>query len=125
MDKRVIFLVLVLNVIFVWSSPHLTHLMNKREFFCGNKLTESLALVCKGIYNSPGKKSSMNDLFIYGEYDELFPNGNDDDNQLDFPFLQKETANSFVPVRFRRKAGIVDECCHNPCTYKHLSLYCA
>lgn len=66
---------------------------------------------------------SVNDLFAY-EYD-YFPSESDEDNQLDFPFLERDTANSFLPIRSRRRrAGIVNECCRNPCTLQHLSLYC-
>jgi hypothetical protein len=64
----------------------------------------------------------VNDLLTYNTYDELFPSENDDD--LDFPFIQKEAANSFLPMRFARSRGVVDECCKKPCTYRHLTLYC-
>ncbi|RZC41225.1 LIRP [Asbolus verrucosus] len=124
MDKRVILAFFFVNIIYVWSTPHLAHLMNKRDIYCGPKLTETLALVCQGKYNSPSKKS-ITDLMAYNEYDELFPSESDEDSQLDFPFLQKETANSFLPIRLRRKVGIVDECCKKPCSIRHLSLYCA
>jgi insulin len=123
MDQRLLLLFLLVNSISVWSSPHKLHSINKRaEFFCGSKLSEALYMVCKGSYNSPTKKS-MNDLFAY-EYD-YFPSESDEDNQLDFPFLERDTANSFLPIRSRRRrAGIVNECCRNPCTLQHLSLYC-
>ncbi|XP_044255143.1 LIRP-like [Tribolium madens] len=128
MDKRVLLFFFLINIIYVWSSPHMVHLMNKREIFCGTKLAETLAMLCKGNYYSPNPnptKKSTNDIFAYNEYDEYFPNESDDENQIDFPFLQKESVNSFLPIRFRRtRVGIVDECCRKPCTLKHLSLYC-
>ncbi|KAJ3657681.1 hypothetical protein Zmor_009468 [Zophobas morio] len=125
MDKRVIFLFFLLNVVSVWSSPRMVHLMNKREvYYCGSKLASALALVCNGKYNSPSKKS-FDDLLAYDEYNEFFPSETDEDTQFDFPFLQKGAANSLLPMRFRKSKGIVDECCRKPCTLKHLELYCA
>ncbi|XP_068918212.1 LIRP-like [Tenebrio molitor] len=121
MDNRVTFVFFLLNIIYVWCTPHMASFMNKREVFCGPKLSDALALVCRGNYNPPSKKS-MNDLLTYNTYDELFPSENDDD--LDFPFIQKEAANSFLPMRFARSRGVVDECCKKPCTYRHLTLYC-
>ncbi|RZB39997.1 Insulin domain containing protein [Asbolus verrucosus] len=123
MDKRVIIFFFLVNIIHVWSSPHLAQLMKKRDVFCGKKLTDAVALVCGGIYNGPNKKSLSDYMAFSNEYGQIFPE-NDDDGQLDFPFLQKETANSFLPMRMLKR-GISDECCAKPCSLHHLSLYCA
>lgn len=63
-----------------------------------------------------------NDVLEYGaEYDDGLFEKSDNEIDNDFPFI---SASGFLPIRYRRRSGIVEECCHKPCTRKHLSRYC-
>ncbi|KAJ8931858.1 hypothetical protein NQ314_015188 [Rhamnusium bicolor] len=115
-----IVLIVLMNILYVCSSPYLNHIMSKRSKFCGSKLTTALSLLCNGQYASPEKKS-MADILNY-EYDDDY-NGLGV-NEIEFPFLSKELAKSLVPQKIRR-GGIVDECCHKSCTINELRSYCA
>lgn len=56
----------------------------------------------------------------YGEYEGDY---NDiSDGEVDFPFLSKEFAKSFVPQKVRR--GVVNECCRKSCSLSEMHYYC-
>ncbi|XP_018572613.1 LIRP-like [Anoplophora glabripennis] len=97
----------------------MNHMLTKRTRYCGSHLTNTLSMVCRGRYPSYDKKS-YGDGFSYNEYEGDY---NDiSDNDVDFPFLSKEYSRFFVPQKIRR--GIVDECCHKPCSINELRNYC-
>ncbi|XP_018572597.1 bombyxin E-1-like [Anoplophora glabripennis] len=118
MNFKVYFIVLI-NIFYACSSPYLNHLLTKRTRFCGSHLTNTLSMICQGRYPSYEKKSFGDGLGISeyeGDYDDA------SEAEIDFPFLSKALAKSFVPQKVRRQ-GVVSECCHKSCTLNELRYY--
>ncbi|CAH0560864.1 unnamed protein product [Brassicogethes aeneus] len=106
------------------ASPYYKN-YEKKARLCGEKLGKALSIICDGNYNSPAiKKSNIQafDDFLANEYEDDNENGFLD-LELSYPFLSEDNPRNFVPLKPRR--GIVEECCHNPCSRTHLLTYCA
>ncbi|XP_044018613.1 LIRP-like isoform X2 [Aphidius gifuensis] len=88
-------------------------------YYCGQKLSSALQLLCNGIYNVMLKKNNQEldmDNFAY------FYN---------WPLSPRASANSMMGIgrfggeRFRRQSrGIHDECCLRSCSINELKSYC-
>lgn len=64
----------------------------------------------------------MNDIIELDDYE--FNEDEGYEGELDFPFLPKESVNSFLSSQKMKRNGIVEECCRKPCTKENLLLYC-
>lgn len=96
--------------------------------FCGKMITDSLALICDGEYETivPMEKRS----------DESFDEYNDQPAALNlpakyqsYPYLAKIAPDTAaVRSRVRRdwisRRGVYDECCRKPCSVQELRSYC-
>ncbi|XP_044018615.1 LIRP-like isoform X2 [Aphidius gifuensis] len=82
------------------------------EYYCGQKLSNALELICGGIYNGMIKKNNQElDMDNFAYFYNNWP--------------LRSTA-SFGIGRFRRQSrGIHDECCLKPCSASELRSYCA
>lgn len=98
--------------------------------FCGRHLTESLALICNGEYETiihPSKRSDETfDEDAYNDQPQLF-----DDLPSHFQtyaYLSKLVPDEALRSRVRRewiaRIGVYDECCRKACTYNELRKYC-
>lgn len=112
MNKLFLIFFVALYGVNVLSSPPSMHLINKRDRYCGEKLTKTLKQLCLGIYNSPAKKLGPD--FIFNSFSD-FSGELDSSEDLDLSSPQK---------RNRIKGQIVDECCRKPCSYSTLMMYC-
>nr|QBS36240.1 insulin-like peptide 1 [Chrysopa pallens] len=92
---------------------------------CGAALTNTLMAVCQGFTNGRDKKfnSLLDHIMEYDNQDEdetgiILPN--QEQQHLYMPNL----LNSLVDNGRVKRTGIVEECCHNPCSKRHLRAYC-
>lgn len=59
------------------------------------------------------------------DYKDAYPQyGEGEDTLLRYPFISKEISNSIFPNRFRKREGIIQECCDSPCSIWELYSYC-
>ncbi|XP_060859204.1 LOW QUALITY PROTEIN: bombyxin E-1-like [Metopolophium dirhodum] len=94
---------------------------NVRLQYCGSKLADIMKALCKSNYNGPNlQKRSQVDSDVW-DYKDL-----EDYNAIDYPYLPKKEAISFMPSRLLRsfKRSIIDECCDRPCYLSELKTYC-
>ncbi|XP_054263971.1 bombyxin A-1 homolog isoform X2 [Macrosteles quadrilineatus] len=86
--------------------------------YCGRDLSSALSLVCQGWY-----KRSDPGIF---KINEIEPEDMEVVTERLFPlFMDPQLALAMVGQGGRYKRhGIVDECCHNPCTVNELRNYC-
>ncbi|KAJ8976238.1 hypothetical protein NQ317_009735 [Molorchus minor] len=139
MNCKVIF-ILMMNILYVCSSPYLKHLLTKRSRYCGSSLTDVLSLVCHGIYATPQRRSCKNvingklrvfihrltvsDMLNYNDFMPEYHFGEHDHGNNGYPFISKEVAEAVIPQKMRRN-GVVDECCYNSCSISEMMNYCA
>nr|XP_022907441.1 bombyxin B-1 homolog [Onthophagus taurus]XP_022912330.1 bombyxin B-1 homolog [Onthophagus taurus] len=114
MASKVWFFTLVVLTFVVLSSGR----GGKRIKVCGDQLGRALQLVCDSKYY--GKRALENELkdflIIYDD-----SNGDERDN---FPFYNPNGKYKTLFNRELSTRGVVEECCHNACTFDMLSLYC-
>lgn len=68
---------------------------------------------------------TVNDGMEITEFDDYeFQENNGYEGKFSLPYVQKESVNSLLPMQKLRKKGIVEECCHKPCSQENLLLYC-
>ncbi|XP_031443253.1 preproinsulin b [Clupea harengus] len=82
------------------------------QYLCGSHLVEALYLVCgdNGFFYSPSKsKRDLAALLVLLSKSSV-------------PGRQKHPVNVRMEVRMKR--GIVEQCCHQPCSIYHLQDYC-
>ncbi|CAH1159871.1 unnamed protein product [Phaedon cochleariae] len=125
MNHRQLLILTIFTIHYINCSPYsLDTVMKRNRHLCGPRLKDALSLVCNNIF-APGKTKKADDLFSddtfnFDEYDEL-DEMYSDDKEYKFPFLRKD---NMIALPRKRKPGIVEECCHKPCTEEHLRLYC-
>ncbi|XP_043647714.1 probable insulin-like peptide 5 [Drosophila teissieri] len=78
---------------------------------CGQPLMELLSMACRNGYNSLFSKRGSLGLFDY------------EDHLTDLDSSEAHHMNSLSGIR-RDWRGIVDDCCHKPCTWDTLRSYC-
>ncbi|XP_015204783.2 insulin-like isoform X1 [Lepisosteus oculatus] len=107
------FQVFSLLALLVLSSPPVTNAA-ANQHLCGSHLVEALYLVCgeKGFFYNPNKaKRDMEPVlgFLTGKSGQ--------ENEVDeYQFKQQG--------EMKVKRGIVEQCCHKPCTIYELENYC-
>lgn len=94
---------------------------------CGAALTNALMAVCQGFTNGRDKKfdSLLEHIMEYDNQEEdynaiISPNQEQQQQHLYMPNL----LNSLMDNGRPKRQGIVEECCHNPCSKRHLRAYC-
>ncbi|RWS28908.1 hypothetical protein B4U80_13668 [Leptotrombidium deliense] len=108
---------------------------------CGKALADTLSLVCNKVFATPAPQSKREDRLNSLYRDDLmwYPNyihtnrfngfklnrNSDNINNLDLNAGKPETPMNNEFVLRRKKRGVVDECCKNPCTLKTLKSYCS
>ncbi|XP_074038102.1 bombyxin B-8-like [Leptinotarsa decemlineata] len=116
MHARLVYIFILINILNAFAVPHWRNILSKRTTYCGSHLTSTLSRICKGIYYEKTMKRA----------DWLdFDNKLDNDlysEELKFPFISRDLAESMVPVKSRR--GIIEECCDRPCSINELQTYC-
>lgn len=91
----------------------------KRKY-CGDNLSKTLSIVCKGNYNTLTKKSDV--IEKKGYWSPIF---NPEYEETRFPFTRKSRAVSMMKFyQRRRKRGVFNECCEKACSHRELSYYC-
>ncbi|XP_003240930.1 bombyxin C-2-like [Acyrthosiphon pisum] len=96
-------------------------LQRSPQQYCGSRLADIMKVICKSNYNGPNlRKRSQIDSDVW-DYKDL-----EDYNAIDYPYLPKKEAMSFMPSRLLRsfKRSIIDECCNRPCYLSELKTYC-
>ncbi|MBN3270715.1 INS protein, partial [Polyodon spathula] len=107
------FRVLSLLALLVLSSPHVSKAA-ANQHLCGSHLVEALYLVCgeRGFFYTPNKvKRDMTSPFSFLSGKTASENDVDE-----FPLKQQGEV--------KVKRGIVEQCCHSPCSLYHLENYC-
>ncbi|XP_016971719.1 probable insulin-like peptide 5 [Drosophila rhopaloa] len=89
------------------------------ELACGHYLTELVMTVCEGKLNVMISKRAYPDLNLFGFENNMLENS---DSEEDFkPHHPRLNSMMAMPRNLR---GIVDECCHRPCSVKKIQSYC-
>lgn len=130
----------------VTSNNHLIFQNNNPVRLCGPILSDVVAVICDLNYakkkNVPlseyddqdtnmAKLSNLNSIvkdldFSQGELTQNFDFPQRKyQRKWRYPVKSRMSAYSMVPRRFRRQAGIVEECCDKPCFLNELRSYCA
>uniref|UniRef100_A0A8C7I7L6 Insulin n=1 Tax=Oncorhynchus kisutch TaxID=8019 RepID=A0A8C7I7L6_ONCKI len=101
----------------LWSlSPSRSHmavvLWSLAQHLCGSHLVDALYLVCgeQGFFYNPHR--IPRDLLLYGGFSKL------DGWRVKQERPWKDHEDQKV------KRGIVEQCCHKPCSFSHLQSYC-
>lgn len=97
----------ILVLLLVLISVESREINSQEKQYCGTRLSEMLAFVCKGKYNTLFQDPNRTRRHI--------PSG--------FPFKTKENTFTFLKT-LRRKRGVSDECCAKSCTLNELTAYC-
>ncbi|XP_062380218.1 insulin-like [Sardina pilchardus] len=83
------------------------------QYLCGSHLVEALYLVCgeRGFFYSPNKsKRDLQTLLVFLSKSSV-------------PGRLRIPSNN-IHGELRRRRGIVEQCCHQPCSIYHLQEYC-
>nr|UES72906.1 insulin-like protein 2 [Carausius morosus] len=93
---------------------------NVRIQACGSNLASTVRLVCNSVYNSRLAKKSQRGVFMVDDSVLLSLL----DQQQDRGSVYNTYPLALPSMLTRQRRGIVEECCHKPCSVSEWRQYC-
>nr|UES72909.1 insulin-like protein 5 [Carausius morosus] len=90
---------------------------NVRIQACGSNLVSTVRLVCNSVYNSHLTKKSQRGVAMTDDYVLLSMLDQQHDKYSAYPL-------GWSSMLTRQRRGIVEECCHKPCSVSEWRQYC-